>query len=388
VGTAQAQAASANNGSTNAQRLAALVASARGAFHGARPGATLKLRIDYTRLAMRFGWLELRAENDAAYYFNTTTKDTSWVRPAFDFAEEAAAKAIQSRFRVVKSRLDFRKRIHGESLLKVVAASVGEAAAKAWVGYEEEGLTLDLWLNRMGLSGLVDKVTKAAQRRAQRLNKPAPSDATILEAIRKATSEELKEDFDVARAQDRRLLESLRADTADAAKQLAFINAFSGVGDPRTMRECITSSRTALHAMLSGSFKANPTRVEKMVDALVLSRYPLTRAQTKAFLAQFDGKPAMAQENIGQLVNVPTTHTPAMELASYQVLLSGARRLLVLASSLNVALLKRELEAVVDRSDAVLRGGGDPGGGSGAGGGGGSGKARGKALALVPRARP
>ena len=344
-----------------AQDVLTMIRTSRQVFHETRPAVRVHIKIDYTRLAMRFGWQELQTEDGKVYFLNLITQETSWIRPTFDFKEEAAACLLQSQFRAMQGKLAFRKRIESESLLEVVASFVREASNTAWVGYGEEGLTLDLWLNRMGLAHLVATVIKAANRRSQRSNKPSQSPQQILEALRMASSEDLKELFDVEKAIERRSIVALRDGTSTAAEALAFVNSFEGTGDQRTRRECIAQSRETIHKYLTEAFKGNPTRVDKMADALVLSSFPLTRAQLKSFLAEYDGKPAMAQDHIAELVDVPTVPTNEKEAACYEVMRAGARRLVVLASNLNVLPLKCEIEMVMFRAQQIALSGRDPG---------------------------
>ena len=81
----------------------------------------VQVKIEYTMLPMRFGWRELRTEEGKAYYFKETSGETSWLRPAYDFQDEKAAMRIQSQFRVMQGRLDFKRKIQDESLLKVLS---------------------------------------------------------------------------------------------------------------------------------------------------------------------------------------------------------------------------------------------------------------------------
>jgi hypothetical protein len=170
--------------------------------------------------------------------------------------------------------------------------------------------------------------------------------------------EELEKEYAVHRVADRRLLLSLRD---DASGELAFVNGYEGPSDPRTMQQCIEDSKPVLHGLLSAAFKGNPTRVDKMVEELAASHFPITQAQLKAFLGEYAGKPAMAQDHINELVDVPTTHTEAQERKAFEAMKGGCRRLIVLASNLGVGLLKRDLEMVLARAERILETGVDPG---------------------------
>ena len=342
--------------------LATMLRTARGVFHESRPAAVVQVSAKYTRMAMRFGWQELTTEDGKAYFLNLETQETSWLRPTFNFKEEHAASLLQAQFRAMAGKKAFQARIQSEGVLQVVAHTVKAASEIAWVGHGQEGVTLELWLNRMGLHKLKDSITKAAHKRAIRLHKPNPDGGAILELLRHASMDELEKEYAIERAVDQRLLMSLRYHEAPAAiEELEFINGYSGPHDTRTMRECIEASRPKLHDRLSAAYKGNPTRVEKMVEELVSSHFPVTQAQLRAFLSEYEGKPAMAQDHVGDLVDVPTTHTGDQERACLEVMKSGARRLIVLASNLGVGMLKKELELVLARADKVLETGVDPG---------------------------
>ena len=64
-----------------------------------------------------------------------------------------------------------------------------------------------------------------------------------------------------------------------------------------------------------------------MVADLLLSRNPVTHAQVRYFLDTHAGKPATAQENIGQLVNVTTTAAPASVARCLATYRAGASRI-------------------------------------------------------------
>jgi hypothetical protein len=342
----------------HAQDLLDMVRCSREVFHELRPSVNVVVKIEYTRLAMGFGWQEMQTATGKTYFLNEVTEETSWMRPTFDFEQEAACKRLQSCYRAMMGRRNFRKLIESESLLGVVHGTVKEAAALAWIGYGQEGLTLDLWLNRMGAHHLVEPIRKHVVRQAARQNKAPPSDGETLHQLRRVKGVDDLADFGIERPPDRRLVFRYKNSNDEATREAQrFLNYYSGVDDPRSMRECVSTSRATLHRLLNTKFKANPKRVNTMADALILSHFPLCASQMREFLEQMDGKPAMAQDNIGMLVDIPTTHTASMELRAFKVLRGGAKRLAVLASNLHVGLLVRELEAVLARAERIRRGG-------------------------------
>jgi len=348
-----------NNTSTDyVASLLSMVSSSRDLFHVLRPSVQVDISVEYTRLAMKYGWAELQTENQKIYYLNKITEETSWIRPTFSFEEELAAKLLQSHFRSLLGRAEFERRLLSESIVDIVEHCEIAASQNAWIGYEEEGLTLDLWLNRMGLSKLVDWVMKAATRNAQKKNKPLPTQHDVMNGLKKASVEQLKDIYEIESSIDRRQLMAMRDNTLEnVKKELKFINGFSSVQDERTIRECIVQSRDILVTLLTNTFKSNPTRVEKMADELCKSKYPITHAQLNNFLSEYAGKPAMAQDHIKDLIDIPTQHSTRKEVACYNVLKRGAKRLVVLASNLNVGIMKSDFDLVLLQADCIQNSG-------------------------------
>ena len=78
--------------------------------------------------------------------------------------------------------------------------------------------------------------------------------------------------------------------------------------DEKSLRQCIRESRIPMQDVLIPEFKNNPRRVDKILDELVKTRFPLTRCQLDLFACQYAGRPAMVQDNVAELVDIPMTN--------------------------------------------------------------------------------
>lgn len=135
-----------------------------------RPRYVVSLKIEYTRVALRYGWRELHDHTGRAYYAHTS-RCTTWTRPAYDFADDSAARRIQRSMRLSLRRYK-RDQSRGSSDLPTLVANVRNAASKfAWTPsgrdphYADDRVPLELWMARRGFSTFsISSVLKSVRR--------------------------------------------------------------------------------------------------------------------------------------------------------------------------------------------------------------------------------
>ena len=81
---------------------------------------------------------------------------------------------------------------------------------------------------------------------------------------------------------------------------------------------------------------------------MLKSHFPVTFAQMISFQRRYAGKPSLAQENVGELIDVPTTSCAASEAKSLRVLHSAIQKIFFLTKTMRLRVLSRKLERILD----------------------------------------
>eukprot|EP00903_Cladosiphon_okamuranus_P016531 g15251.t1 len=116
-----------------------------------RPRVAVALKIDYTRQATRFGCSQVQTASGALWKSEVTGTYTRG-RPRYTFEEVGAVRKIQAAWAGLKGRRAFREQLAKQSIRGLGIACINEASSHAWIGHEEEGLTVEMWLLRAGVS--------------------------------------------------------------------------------------------------------------------------------------------------------------------------------------------------------------------------------------------
>lgn len=177
--------------------------------------------------------------------------------------------------------------------MSVAKTAIREASKAAWVGVGEEGITLEMWLTRLGL------------RHVWLVLAPRGPSLT-LDKLRRLGDEELKS-LGVAAPADRRVVSQMLQHDPGVLEGFRLLNYYVGTSDPRTLRQCIEDSRAQLYGLLLKAYPGNTTRVERIADGIALSRFPVSHAQLQAFIRKYAGKAAAASDNLDDIVDVRTT---------------------------------------------------------------------------------
>lgn len=120
--------------------------------------------------------------------------------------------------------------------------TVHEGQKKAFIGWEEEGLTVELWLNRLGLHHVYAPLMKTIGKdRVATFN---------LERLKQLDEKGL-ECLGVTAEGDRRIILQMK-DTNDKQARIAFrfINYYATPSDPRTLKQCISDGRATIFDLL------------------------------------------------------------------------------------------------------------------------------------------
>jgi len=470
-------------------------------FDATRPQVRCNTTLKYSKVAMPYGWREFRHFGNIAGYQNDFTGERVGIedQPMFTFQEDLACRRLQSQWRALEGKREFQKKLTDQSILSVLNLTVVEATKKCWIGYNHEGMTLEMWLSRLGLGGFVhecveryakevrkrgggrrtssadghghgrrasrfgasDEVrrmsrtmmaigeegegeedgvggsggrrpsiqpgsrerqsimggsrgresimgesrgrqrsiimspnggrrlssmspdggrrtssaspnsgmrTSSAGSNGRRGSRPGTVDDHIVEEgvdtsvltlkifLRKCESDRWLESMGFTREADRKAVKDTKHGALDAKQRFKFINYYKDSSDARSIEHCVKDSEEKLTNMVAKRYRNNPKRVHAIAHDLCSSKFPITGAQVERFFKKYDGKPAMAQENVHkELVNIKTTSTRSEEKECYQILKSGISRVGVLLNNLGVAELTATLNVAIEAAEGVIK---------------------------------
>jgi hypothetical protein len=117
---------------------------------------------------MPYGWTTI-IEQGRTYYTNPATGASSWERPEYSALEDISASRIQPIMRGFLGRLNFIKLMRKVSLVVSVKKSIKYGRNIAWVGYGHEGLTLDKFMNRLGIPIAEKMLSKLKKQKSKQL---------------------------------------------------------------------------------------------------------------------------------------------------------------------------------------------------------------------------
>eukprot|EP00752_Nemacystus_decipiens_P001572 g1533.t1 len=335
-----------------------------------RPRVAVALKIDYTRQATRFGCSQVQTASGALWK-STVTGTYTRGRPRYTFEEVGAVRKIQAAWAGLKGRRAFREKLAKQSIRGLGIACINEASSHAWIGHEEEGLTVEMWLLRAGVPPpdarkVAAGATKVlAQHAASRGgggvraggavgkgggNRRTQSSSISCTSFRNwlggggknTTAAAVAASAASGRAGggagsaggggaagDAKLLKLGLESTTDRRRVMAvvmreeetpsFINWFEGIEDHRTVASAIAGGEDQAFKLIWKAFPGNQSRAENMAKRIATSNNPVTRMQVMAWLKRHDGRPGVAQSSISeQIVDVPVTSSREAEAAAYE----------------------------------------------------------------------
>ncbi|GMH56705.1 hypothetical protein TrRE_jg4376, partial [Triparma retinervis] len=484
-------------------------------FDVVRPQVRCISSLKYTKMPLPYGWREFRHFGNIAGYQNDITGERRGIAdvPTFTFQEDLACRRLQSQWRALEGKREFQKKLTNQSILSVLNLSVEEAKKKCWLGYNQEGMTLEMWLTRLGLGQTVhecmERYAKDVRKRGggrrtsgadghghsrkmsrfgatddirrlsramvaigedgdevsevgsvmsgarkpsvmggsrgrqsiiggsrgrqsivggsrgrqsvigsrgrqgsvmspsqgRRTSSASPEggrrtssagggrrrsnsqgsdggsrkgsrpgtvddhhvaeadgvDTSILTLkifLRRCESDRWLESMGFTKESDRRAIKDMKHGSLEARQKFKFLNYYKNASDPRSIRHCVEDSEDLITTLVTKRYRNNPKRVHAIVHELCSSNYPITGAQVERFFKKYDGKPAMAQENVRkELVDVKTTSGRAEEKECYEILKSGISRVGVLLNNLGVAELTTTLNEAIGAAEKVIEDG-------------------------------
>lgn len=267
-------------------------------------------------------------------------------------------------------------------------------------GFELEGMSLEMWLARLGMSHHYDRIHEGllyreygkkhmasgniiARTGENRHTKTTPSkhnnSSKINLSIRHSQNEKTKEKYHftsqnniriqlflqkfiddewltnigISNKNDKDIFKNAASSSCNNNK-FKFLNYFIDGSDTRSIQQCIEDSHDLLYSIIIKMFKNNPNRVKQMVDDMTKSRFPVTMYQLERFLTLHEGKPALAQANIHDLIDIPTTSIAIREREIYNIYVESIKRIIILLKNRGVRMLADILEKKSKEAELLL----------------------------------
>ncbi|KAJ1454047.1 hypothetical protein M885DRAFT_618542 [Pelagophyceae sp. CCMP2097] len=368
----------------HALQLADMAKCAAAALELCRPRVCLELKVEYTRVALRYGWEEMQ-DGSATFFSNTVSGKTTWDRPAFTFDEEQAARRAQVCYRGFVARRDFHRSIGSQHLPTLVRDVRRAARNAAWtprtmVGVDLEAVPLELWLSRRGydqktvaavlkvvsrkaFKGLdsvkLAQLSEAQKKVARKVAFLERKQKTLLRLVRLQQSPQPKPESKDLEREDA-LLEALGFTTtadrrwlrkAGDAKRTNFIAYWRSPSDARPMAQVLAAAKDVYALEVARHFKNQQARCDAMAGVLSRSVFPVTFLQLDRHFLEFTGKAAAAQEALKiKLLDVATTSTAVDEREALKALAAGAARLKALMNQMGLVSLVNKFDDAIRRS--------------------------------------
>ncbi|RHY52262.1 hypothetical protein DYB34_004656 [Aphanomyces astaci] len=281
-----------------------------------RPTGSVKLSMAYTKVDMPFGWSEV--PQDTVYYLHEPTGAVSWDAPEFTFDDEYAARKLQSAYRMLQGRKAFKRMLHTFSFVDLLHASIKHGAGVGWVGFGLEGMSLPVYLSRVGLVKQIPSITKT------KLNIESfwtvPDDKWLGLGV-------------VWSKEEKALL-------ATAPRPpLGALN-----GDKHGFH--ILPTEKVLTQLLMAHFTGQQGRVQSIVRAFRDLPFPVSYKQLEMYIRGYTGRPAQAAENVMEIVPHGST-TIENEVDLYKLFRHALRRCAIVATNLKLNPLAKRLDHVL-----------------------------------------
>ena len=93
--------------------------------------------------------------------------------------------------------------------------------------------------------------------------------------------------------------------------------------------------------------------MEKILDSITQSRFPITKLQLDRFLSKYGGKPKLAQENVSEIIDIKTTSIAKGEHEAFTILKRGVERAMCLTKNLKLKQLSERLDVTLDKAEQI-----------------------------------
>ncbi|KDO29884.1 hypothetical protein SPRG_04951 [Saprolegnia parasitica CBS 223.65] len=302
------------------------------------PDRHTALTLAYTKVEMPFGWHTVDEPNSRTYYYNAMSAAVSWDAPEYVFEQEYAARAIQAAYHMFLGRKAFRKLLYSFSFAEHVHATIAAGATIAHVGFDLEGMSLSVYLHRLGLAKYAPSFAKAKH---------------SIESFYLIPDTKLLSLYNVAWTKEDRVL--LKAAPRPRPPMSLRVYPLTPRMLPIPEKHgflCITSEKV-LQATLAAHFTGQQGRVLSLVRAVRELPVPVSTKQLEMYIRLYSGRPQQATDNLSAELVPPQSTTEEKEVSLYKLYQSALKRCAVIAANMQLKHLARCLLSAIAISHCI-----------------------------------
>lgn len=318
-------------------------------------------RLYYTRLCLKFGWVEEKmslVDEDSKtqtiyFYKNYNTGEESRVPPVYTAIDHYCACKIQSIWSCYLAKKYMKSLLIRDSMVNIAYSAIVRYQQVAFIGYEMEGVSIPQILYRSGFVDLAQSIETYFKSRPQLSKDYSPDDLLTLPKEKYST-------IGVTKHSDVKDLDRYKDwySSLSSEKRLAgvkFINSFRDHTDLRTMKECIQTGESFIRSKLNKAYKNSLSRIQNILASILNSKYPITKFQLDAYLDLFSGKAGLAQDNVFIIVDKPTTSNYEEEREAYLILKGATRRILAIMKACKMMLLYKYIQREEVKAAEIMK---------------------------------
>lgn len=296
--------------------------------------SVIKVQIECTQTALRYGWTAV-VQGQKRWYYQLNTHQYSTNRPEYEFDEEFAAIQVQTLGRRFIARSEYARLLSSVSIVDCMHEAISEAEMIGWIGFGYEGMKVSVFLDRLALSSHRDTLRSSTL---------YAKDVLYFDEI-----------------QWRRLLGNLQTQELDILYQrpcvktkrnrypLTFLGFWSTLPSEHHPFHFIASDRV-LHSLLTKAYPNQRSSVASLRDA-IKKFYPVTYRQLEAHVQRYAGRPDDALRNLSSINDGSLTASEEHEKLIFHVFLRAVQKCIVYCAILDISRLRSELSVAV----AVVR---------------------------------
>lgn len=310
-------------------------------------------RVYYTKAAIRYGWTQEKdVEGKQVIYVNYSTNESQKNPPLYTSEEHVCCKKIQAIWKVFQAKSHVLKLLLQDSIESIVKKAINRYQSESFIGYEMEGVTPIQILLRAGYWEVAESMIAFFRSRFSQLQ------TLTMKTIANLNPEKFST-IGISKHSDVKSLVKFQEwwnKSSEESKQsgLSFLNYYSSVKDTRSIIECIQQSEHLILQRVSKAFRNSASRASSIAKEIATSRFPISKMQLESFLNMYNGKPGVAQDNINEILNKPTTHTYVQEKEAYLILKGATRRLVSQLQNRKMKLLRSHVVDAEKRASALI----------------------------------
>jgi hypothetical protein len=257
---------------------------------------SIKCRVYYTKGALRFGFVEEKVvgkkKSGDVCYVNYSTNERQNLPPVYTAEEHVACRQIQGIWLCYQSRKRMLRLLLQDSISSIVRGALTRYQSEAFIGYGMEGVTPLYILRRAGYWEVADAIQLYFQKKQSALQ-----EITIEKLV--AVPQEKYDTLGVVKHSDVKSFQKFqdwynKTNELQRNNQLAFLNYYNDVYDPRTITQCIQQSEPLILQRVLKAFRNSASRAQSIAKEIVTSTYPISKMQLDSFLHAYNGKPGIA----------------------------------------------------------------------------------------------